>query len=298
MKNSDNHSKRIYDKGTRTWYEVPEDQYQEYNRNRTSLRKRMQYHHECTCPRSKFWLCDGMCDDCEFHISRTISLDEPIPDGEGTLGDYIPDKAPTPEEISSDRDLLNRLIARLRELDLDADKIIELWSENPNLSDRKIAEAIGRPQKTFSDRMKKLLVTKAEVITNGKKMLGLLFKADELEAERDRLIEEAQVIADAIQQNIAENARIALDQTDYQKRYDDLTDRYEKLKARVDELVEQIQETQSRKVACDFLKAFENTPDILTEFNANAFTSLVDHLTVHSKDDIRVTFRNGQEIRA
>lgn len=62
---------------------------------------------------------------------------------------------------------------------------------------------------------------------------------------------------------------------------------------------QQIQETQSRKAAVeDFLKAFENTPDTLTEFSADAFTSLVDHLTVHSNNDIRITFRNGQEIRA
>lgn len=149
----------------------------------------------------------------------------------------------------------------------------------------------------FLSAANKLLETKAEVIANGNEMLGLLFKTDELETERNRLIEEAQVISDAIQQNIAENARIALNQTDYQKRYDDLTDRYEKLKARVDEISDQIQNTQSRKAAVeDFLKAFEKTPDSLTEFTADAFSSLVDHLTIHSKDDIRVTFRNGQEI--
>lgn len=147
---------RIYDKGTHTWIDVPEDQYREYDRNRTALRKRMQYHHECTCPRNKFWLCDGMCDDCEFHVSASVSLDAEVPGSEDTLGDFIPDDKPTPEEIASDRDLLEHLIERLRELDPDADRIIELWSENPNLSDRKIAEAIGRPQKTFSDRMKKL----------------------------------------------------------------------------------------------------------------------------------------------
>lgn len=116
----------------------------------------MQYHHECICPKNKFWLCDGCCDDCEFHTFATVSLDAPLSDGEGTMADYLPDNTPTPEEIVSDRDQLDRLIKRLRELDPDADKIIALWKDNPNLSDRKIAEAIGRPQKTFSDRMKKL----------------------------------------------------------------------------------------------------------------------------------------------
>lgn len=88
--------------------------------------------------------------------TRTVLGALLLPDGEGTRGDYVPGENPTPEEITADRDLLERLTARLHELDPDADKILELWSENPNLSDRKIAEAIGRPQKTFSDRMKRL----------------------------------------------------------------------------------------------------------------------------------------------
>ncbi len=48
----------------------------------------------------------------------------------------------------------------------------------------------------------------------------------------------------------------------------------------------------------DFLQAFENISDSLTEFTLDALSGLVDHVTIYAKDDIRVTFRNGQEIRA
>ena len=151
----------------------------------------------------------------------------------------------------------------------------------------------------FLSAANKLLATKAEVISNGKEMLELLFQTDEMEKKRDGLIVEAQVVADAVQQNIAENARTALNQTDYQKRYEDLAARYNNLKKEIAELSDKIQETQSRKAGVeDFLKAFEKTPDTLTEFSLDAFNGLVDHLTVYAKDDIRVTFRNGQEIKA
>lgn len=56
MKNNGNQSQRIYDKATRTWYEVPEDQYREFDRWRTNLRKREQYWGRCFCPRGKWWL--------------------------------------------------------------------------------------------------------------------------------------------------------------------------------------------------------------------------------------------------
>lgn len=81
MKNNGNQSQRIYDKATRTWYEVPEDQYREFDRWRTNLRKREQYWGRCFCPRGKWWLCDGDCVDCEFHTRNEVSLDDPLPSG-------------------------------------------------------------------------------------------------------------------------------------------------------------------------------------------------------------------------
>lgn len=63
--NNKEKASRIYDKQTRTWFEVTPEQFEEYDRWRTRIRKREQYHKRCMCPRSKWWLCDGMCQDCE-----------------------------------------------------------------------------------------------------------------------------------------------------------------------------------------------------------------------------------------
>lgn len=153
MKNNDNQSKRIYDKTTRTWYEAPEEQYREYDRWRTALRKRMQYRGECFCPRSKWWLCDGNCLDCEFHNSTTVSLDDPLPDGGGTLGDYVPDDAPLIEEVLADEAELAQLLKRLQELMPEAIQIGKLREDG--LSDEAIADIIGIKRTTFRSRLEK-----------------------------------------------------------------------------------------------------------------------------------------------
>lgn len=153
MKTNDNQSKRIYDKTTKQWYEIPEDQYREYDRWRTTLRKRMQYRGECFCPRSKWWLCDGNCLDCEFHNSTTVSLDDPLPDGEGTLADYVPDDAPLIEEVLAEKAELDQLFARLQELMPEAKRIGELREEG--LSDEAIAKIIGIKRTTFRSRLDK-----------------------------------------------------------------------------------------------------------------------------------------------
>lgn len=120
MKTNDNQSKRIYDKTTKQWYEIPEDQYREYDRWRTALRKRMQYRGECFCPRSKWWLCDGNCLDGEFRNNTIISLDNPLPDGEGTLADYVPDNAPLIGKVLAEKAELDQLLERLQELSASA----------------------------------------------------------------------------------------------------------------------------------------------------------------------------------
>ena len=73
-----------------------------------------------------------------------------------TMLDQQEAPGPRMEDVIADRDLLARLIKRLRELDPDADAILALWQEDYTISDRAIAKALGRPQRTFADQMKRI----------------------------------------------------------------------------------------------------------------------------------------------
>lgn len=157
MKNNENNVKRIYEKQTKTWFEVSPEQYEEFDRWRTNLRKREQYHHRCMCPRSKWWLCDGMCQDCEFHApGDTLSLDMPVSNEDGdevTLLDTLVDTAPTIESVICDKAELDQLFVRLNELMPEAVQIGKLRQDG--LSDEAIAEIIGIKRTTFLSRLKK-----------------------------------------------------------------------------------------------------------------------------------------------
>ena len=156
MKTNENKVYRIYEKSLRRWFEVPKEYYETYDRERTAYRKRMQDHGRCCCPRKKFWLCDMMCEDCEYRrAGDLLSLDSPEGDGSVTMLDQQEAPGPRMEDVIADRDLLACLITRLRELDPEADTILALWQENDSISDRAIAKALGRPQRTFADQMKR-----------------------------------------------------------------------------------------------------------------------------------------------
>ena len=77
--------------------------------------------------------------------------------------------------LISDRILLEQLFARLRELDPEADTIIQLWMDHPEgISDRAIARELGRPQKTFADQMSGGMILKDATIfgQSGGTLLG------------------------------------------------------------------------------------------------------------------------------
>ena len=166
------------------------------------------------------------------------------------------------------------------------------FCSTPHLTDEEI-------QSAFLSAANKLLVNKATVIADAKDMMALLFDTKALEQEQESLIQETQVVSDLVQQCIYENARVAMDQEDYQKRYTSLTERFNKAKARLEEVMAEIQHRQFQRAGMEaFLRSFEQQPEQLTEFNKECWCALVDFATVYAKDDIRFTFKNGQEISA
>ena len=105
------------------------------------------------------------------------------------------------------------------------------------------------------------------------------------------------MVAGLIQQCIDENAHVALDQIEYQARYDGLADRFDQTKARLDEVGNAITEKQAKKEQIErFLVELERQDGVATEFDENLWYSLVDFVTVFNKEDVRFTFKDGTEI--
>ena len=116
-------------------------------------------------------------------------------------------------------------------------------------------------------------------------MIPVLFDTTALQAEHDDLLQETQVVSDMVRQCIYENAHVALDQAEYQKRYDGLTQRFDKAKARLEAVAAEIHEKKTQRASYEaFLKAFEKQPDQLTEFTLDSWNGLVDYATVYAEE--------------
>ena len=105
------------------------------------------------------------------------------------------------------------------------------------------------------------------------------------------------MLVDEIQNAVAQNARVAQNQAEYQRHYDSLVRRYDEAKERYTELEERISDRLSRRETLTmFIKTLKKQDGVLAEFDEILWSSLVESVTVNSRENIVFTFRDGTEI--
>ena len=150
----------------------------------------------------------------------------------------------------------------------------------------------------FIKAANELFSEKEEILANTTVMMEMVCETDSLDRDLQDSIAELNVISEQMQIAIAENSRVALDQDEYEKRYAELTARYEKAKAKYDDIAEQIESKKAkRELFKGFIRTLEKQDGLIEEFDAGIWSSLVDHVTVTDKDNIVFSFKNGLETK-
>jgi len=160
----------------------------------------------------------------------------------------------------------------------------------PNLTEEEIKAAFVKAVNIF-------IKDKKSVIADFNAIKETLFDAASLEKERAELQREIAASNKSIQDCIRENARIALDQDEYEKRYAALAAHYEEVKTRLENVKSQIDGKKSRKrMMEEFLKDIATQKDLFTEFDEKVWTAYVDFVMVGQDGTFVFTFKDGVEI--
>ncbi|MDG6162059.1 recombinase family protein [Lactococcus formosensis] len=160
--------------------------------------------------------------------------------------------------------------------------------ETPHLTEDEIKEV-------FIKATNQLVNMKEEVIRNYEEMKEMLFGTAALESEQAKLEDELNEVAGLIEDCINENARVALDQSEYEKRYNGLVERFDTASGRLEEIKEQITERQARGQQIEmFLKDLEKV-GVVVEFEDDLFLALVESIEV-GRDKVVVRFKDGTEV--
>ena len=151
-------------------------------------------------------------------------------------------------------------------------------------------------QAAFISAMNRLITNRKTIIADCKMLMKQLTDCAELTAEEQKLDEEMEVLSELLRRAIEQNAHEAIDQEEYNRRYDSLNERFKGLEARAEEIAAEKRRRQYMRNNFRQFIATIDKADLVSEFSPEAWTALVESVTVNAKDDIRFNFRNGMSL--
>ena len=160
----------------------------------------------------------------------------------------------------------------------------------PHFSDEEL-------QGLFIMAVNKVIKNRTAIIRNLANIYDELFDTSKLQAEQTELEEELQVIAQMVDKCINDNAKTDTPSEDFEKRYNKLIKRYERTRARLDEVSAEIADlTDRQRVVSAYIKQIKKQKKLVSEFSETMLTTLLDYATVHSRQKVIFTFKDGTDI--
>lgn len=140
---------------------------------------------------------------------------------------------------------------------------------------------------------------KDRVIQDTLEVIELLTDTTQLDQDIERINEDLIVIAELVNRLVKENSKTSISLDEYNKKYEELTNRYERTKAKQEELIT----TRSNKLAQainmkSFLANLNQIDDELVDWNENVWMLMIESAVVHKDSSITFKFHNGNEIRS
>ena len=143
------------------------------------------------------------------------------------------------------------------------------------------------------------MTEKKEIIANAELMCRTFCATESLQEEKFRLASEMTVLSGMMQKLEEANARVAQNQEEYTKQYNDLVRQHDEARAVFNEVLDTITAKGKQKARLGaFISALKKQEGNIDEFTPDLWGSMVDFVTVGRKKGIKVTFWDGTEIMA
>ena len=142
-----------------------------------------------------------------------------------------------------------------------------------------------------------MLTDRTTLLEDGRLILKELLDTAALDVDSNRTLQEMDVVAGMIRQMVSENANQATDQAAYADRYNSLVERYEKLQAEYDVLLQQKERRQIQAEAVsNCLETLEELDLLGITFTDALWNTVVDHVTVYADKRLVFHCKNGTDV--
>jgi site-specific DNA recombinase len=149
----------------------------------------------------------------------------------------------------------------------------------------------------FLEAMAILFSDKEVFISNLEELRKIGEQPENLQTKVDALSEELEGLADKVKKLIQENAKKAMGQTEYDKKYNRLISRYEKKEQELQNMTSTLAAARAKNDAVDaFVEKLRNMDYAAEEFDENLWGGMVDSVVVHKDGSVTFQFKGGATV--
>lgn len=148
-------------------------------------------------------------------------------------------------------------------------------------------------EKAFVSVMQKVITEKDAIFAVCREVLDEVLDTSELDREAAQAQDKMMVVAMRVRKLVEENARVRMDQEEYQREYEALATEHEKLSEKIRSIEDQKKDKADRRRQIEvFLRMLEEQEEC-RRFESYTFVALVDKVVVRQDGKLNFCFRNG-----
>ncbi len=138
---------------------------------------------------------------------------------------------------------------------------------------------------------------KERILQDTIEVIELLTDTTKLDSDIAKIDGELLVISELVNKLVKENAKTSTDLDDYNKKYEELSSRYDKLLAKHEEMIRLRSDKQGQALKMkSFIANLNQSEDTLSDWNERVWMLLVESAIVHRDSRITFKFLNGEEV--
>lgn len=139
---------------------------------------------------------------------------------------------------------------------------------------------------------------RTQLIEDCEEMIKALNNMVELEAKLAAFNQKAEDIVVLVKNLIEQNSSDALDQDEFQKKYDAYDEKHKKIISEIETVGLEIEKKSAQaKYLQAFINDLNNRPNILDAYDEEIWSYLINRAIVNRDGSITFQFRNGEEIK-
>lgn len=138
---------------------------------------------------------------------------------------------------------------------------------------------------------------KNRIIEDTTEIINLLTDTSQLDKDIETMNDDLAVIAELVNRLIKENSKSSINLEEYNKKYEELSLRYERTKEKQNDLIQARDNKKAQALSMkSFLANLKKVDDELSDWNEYVWMLLVESATVHRDKSISFKFHNGKEV--